>query len=54
MAQTPKKKRLLPKNIAQQSDAVVAEKLFGKRAKRELDRLTGAAPKSHEGSLAGI
>ena len=41
MSQTPKKKRLLPKNIAEKSDSEVAEKLFGKRAKKEVDRLIG-------------
>ena len=46
MAQTPKKKKLLPKNIAQQSDSVVVEKLFGKKAKKELDRLIDDVPKS--------
>ena len=47
MAQAPKKRRrLLPKNIAEKSDSEVAEKLFGKRAKREIDKLTGAASKS--------
>lgn len=47
MPEKPKKRRLLPKNITEQSDAIVAEKLFGKRAKRELDRLLiDVAPKS--------
>ena len=41
-----KKRRLLPKNIVEKSDSEVAEKLFGKRAKREIDKLTGAASKS--------
>ena len=35
MAQAPKKKRLLPKNIAEKSDPEVAEILFGKKAKQE-------------------
>jgi hypothetical protein len=46
MAQAPKKKRLLPKNIAEKSDSEVAEKLFGKAAKQELDRLIDAPKKS--------
>ena len=47
MSQAPKKKKkLLPKNIAEKSDSEVAEKLFGKKAKRELDRLIDDAPKS--------
>ena len=46
MAQAPKKKKLLPKNIAAKSDSEVVEKLFGKKAKRELDRLIDDAPKS--------
>ena len=44
MAQAPKrKKRRLPKKIAEKPDSEVAEKLFGKRAKRELDRLAKEA-----------
>ena len=46
MSQAPKKKKLLPKNITEKSDSEVAEKLFGKKAKRELDRLLDDAPKS--------
>ena len=46
MAQAPKKRRLLPKNIAEKSDSEVAEKLFGKKAKKELDRLIGDVSKS--------
>ena len=46
MAQAPKKKRLLPKNIAEKSDSEVAEKLFGKKAKQELDRLINDVPES--------
>ena len=46
MTQTPKKKRLLPKKIVEKSDAVVIEKLFGKAAKKELDRLVDAPKKS--------
>ena len=44
MAQAPKKKkrRKLPKNIAERSDAEVAEKLFGKKAKHEIDRIVAA------------
>ena len=45
MAQAPKRKRWLPKNIAERSDSEVAEKLFGKRAKKELDRLMDAPKK---------
>ena len=37
MAQAPKK-RLLPKNITEKPDAEIAERLFGKAAKKELDR----------------
>ena len=40
-----KKKRRLPKNIVSKSDHEVAEKLFGKRAKRELDRIAGVSSK---------
>ena len=40
-----KKKRRLPKNIATNNDHEVAERLFGKRAKRELDRIAGVSPK---------
>ena len=33
------KVRLLPKDIAKRPDSEVAEKLFGKKVKRELDKL---------------
>ena len=46
MAQAPKKKRLLPKNILDKSDSDIAEKVFGKRVKRELDRIVDASKKS--------
>lgn len=45
MAQTPKKK-LLPKNITEKSDSEIAEKLFGKKAKKELDRIIDVSQKS--------
>ena len=45
MTQAPKKK-LLPKNITEKSDAEIAERLFGKAAKKELDRLVDAPKKS--------
>ena len=38
MAETPKK-RLSPKDLADKSDAVVAERLFGKKLKGELDTI---------------
>ncbi len=50
MAQTPKKKRRLPKNIVDKPDSEVAEKLFGKRAKRELDRIAKGASTSIKSS----
>ena len=45
MSQSPKKK-LLPENIEEKSDAEIAEKLFGKAAKEELDRLIDVPKKS--------
>ena len=45
MAGSRKKKRRLPKNIAAKNDHEIAEKLFGKRAKRELDRIAGVSSK---------
>ena len=36
MAQAPKKRRR-PKDLADKTDAEIAERLFGKRAKQELD-----------------
>ena len=42
----PSKKRRLPEKIVEQSDAVVIERLFGKKVKRELDRLVDAPKKS--------
>ena len=40
-----KKLRRLPKNILEKTDAEVIEKLFGKRVKRELDRLVESSTK---------
>ena len=37
-----KNRRRLPKDIVTRSDSEVAEKLFGKRAKRELDKIRGS------------
>ena len=41
MAQTPKRKRRrkLPKDIASRPDSEVIELIFGKRVKKELDRI---------------
>ena len=41
MAQTPKKKRRrkLPKDITSRPDSEVIEIIFGKRVKKELDRI---------------
>ena len=41
MAHPPPKR--LPKGIEQKSDAEVAEAVFGKRIKKELDRIAGIA-----------
>lgn len=41
MAQPPPKR--LPKNITAKSDAEFAEAVFGKRIKKELDRIAGIA-----------
>ena len=49
MAQASKKKRLLPKNITERKDSDVAEKLFGKRAKRALDAMLSTTAKSIKG-----
>lgn len=38
MTQAPKKKRLLPKDIVERDDNDIAERVFGKRVKQELDR----------------
>lgn len=45
MAHAPKK-RLLPKNITEKSDSEIAEKLFGKKVKKELDQVIDAPKKS--------
>ena len=42
MAQTPRRRRL-PKNITEKTDAEVAERLFGKPVKCELDKVAMAA-----------
>ena len=46
MAQAPKRKRLLPKNLTEKPDEEIAKKLFGKAAKEELDRLIDVPRKS--------
>ena len=38
MAQPPKKKPKLPKDIATRKDSEVAELIFGKKVARELDK----------------
>ena len=45
MKQAPKKRRRLPKNILEKSDAEAVEKLFGKRVKLEFDRLANSSIK---------
>ena len=37
----PRKPRRLPKDITKKTDAEVAEAVFGKRIKKELDRIAG-------------
>ena len=39
MAQLQKRKRRLPRNITERPDAEVIERIFGKRTKREMDRI---------------
>ncbi len=39
MAQAPKKKRLLPKNIEKISDHDLMERIFGKRAMKAVDKI---------------
>ena len=47
MAQPRKKKRRkLPKDITERPDSEAIELLFGKRVKRELDRITGDTERS--------
>ena len=42
MAQPKKKRRrVLPRDITERPDDEVMERIFGKRVKRELDRITG-------------
>ena len=41
MSQTPRKKQKLPK--VEEDDVKLAEKIFGKRLKKELDRVAEAA-----------
>ena len=51
MAQNPKKKkkkRKLPKNIAERPDREIMEKLFGKRIMKELDKLRKEEPENVE------
>ena len=42
MPRQPKKQRL-PKDITDKTDTEIAERLFGKEAKEELDRIAKAA-----------
>jgi len=39
MAQKPKKKRKLPKDIAERPDHEIMERLFGKRVMKKVDAL---------------
>jgi len=39
MAQAPKKRKKLPKDIAERSDHDIMEKLFGKRVMKEVDAI---------------
>lgn len=50
MGQAPKK-RPLPKNLTDKTDAEIAVRLFGRRAKRALDRVAEAARRK---SIAGV
>ena len=43
MGQASKKRKQLPKNIMDCPDSEVAELIFGKRVKRELDKVVQAA-----------
>ena len=47
MAHAPKKQEIVAQDTSlRKSDSEVAEKLFGKKAKQELDRLIDDVPKS--------
>ena len=48
MAQKPKKKRKLPRDITERPDREVMEKLFGKRVMKEVDKLTREEPEDVE------
>ncbi len=48
MAQKPKKKRKLPKDIAERTDREIMERLFGKRVMKEVDKLTKEEPETVE------
>jgi len=39
MSKHPKRKRRLPRNIVERPDSEIVERLFGKRVKRELDKV---------------
>ena len=39
MSHPPKRKRRLPRNITERSDTEVIERIFGKRTKREMERI---------------
>lgn len=39
MSKHPKRKRGLPRNIVERPDAEIVERPYGKRVKRELDKL---------------
>ena len=51
MAQKPKKKRKLPKDIAERPDHEIMEKVFGKRAMKKIDEFleeSDVPPKDRE------
>ena len=48
MAQTPKKIRRLPKNIAERPGHEIMERIFGKRVMREVDSLVAERSQDSE------
>ncbi len=52
MNRNSKRKRRLPRNIVERPDSEIAERIFGKRVKRELDKLAkGQESVTSKGSL---
>ena len=52
MAKTPKRKRRLPQNITERPDSEIIEKIFGKRVKKQIDKVVDQHKETENKGLA--